>query len=423
MRSIVCMPPQHGKSEMLSHWGPVWALEQAPGLRLGVVSYEADVAAQWGRRVRNTIQSHARELAVRIAPDSDAASRWHSNDPQGLGGMVSAGVGGPLTGRRIDLLIIDDPVKNSAQVRSDTYREQTWEWWVATAQPRLAPGGSAILVMTRWHEDDLAGRLIAGGGWHVISLPALAEDDDPLGRAPGEALWPSQYPADCPKFQEAQRYSLTWNALYQQRPQPAEGAVFARRHFRSWRPCADGEGFMLLGPDGGVDDILGRDAIWIGQTADLAMTTRSSSDWTVVETWGYGSEGQMILLEVDRQRLEVPDQLAHLQAVARRWAPHPGYRWLAVEQKGSGIGVLQEARRRGIRIRALRADADKVTRASALAVAYQQGVVYHRADAPWLPAYEAELLSFPRGAHDDQVDCAAYAAMEMRSVEVPVWIA
>ena len=230
-RYLIQTPPQHGKSLLCAHWGPVWALNLDRRLRICVASYEAHIASGWGRRVRNTITEHADRLNVAIAADSKAKNVWHTDDPNGQGGMITVGMGGALTGRPVDLMIVDDPVKNADVARSLTYRNSHWEWWTHSAQTRLRPGGSVIVIQTRWHEDDLSGRLERDGGWKVVRLPALAEEGDVLGREVGDALWPTEYPADCPKFVEAQKYPRAWSALYQQRPQPSEGSVFRRDHF------------------------------------------------------------------------------------------------------------------------------------------------------------------------------------------------
>src|SRR5690348_3861723 len=197
-RLMVFMPPRHGKSELVSHYFPAWYLGTRPNRRVILTSYEADFAATWGRKVRDVLAEFGPTLyGVRVRDDSSAANRWDLAEH--TGGMVTAGVGGPITGRGADVLIIDDPVKNADDALSATMRERVWEWWRSTAYTRLEPSGAAVLVMTRWHEDDLAGRLLGemeqgGEHWEVLRLPAIAEEeDDALGRHPGEALWPQRF--------------------------------------------------------------------------------------------------------------------------------------------------------------------------------------------------------------------------------------
>ena len=423
VRAIVAMPPRHGKSYMISYWGLVWALEQDPTLRVGVLTYEADFAMSWGRRVRDTIIANQDRLAVNVVRDMAAAQRWSTGE--GEGGMVTAGVGGPLTGRGLDICVIDDPVKNAEQAHSPTYRNHCWEWWTDTVQTRLEPGASVILVMTRWNEDDLAGRLIAEGGWEVISLPAIAEDEDPLGRQPGEALWPERYPADCEKFIEAQKYARPWAALYQQRPAPSEGNIFKRAHFRYARE--EGPLYVLELGDGETRTIV-KAQCWIAQTADTALTAKSESDWCVVSTWAVcpqpmeGRPPDVILIDVAREHLEVPDQWPWMVAQRKRHED-VNYRWWGVETKASGVGLFQVAQRAGMPLRDLKAETDKVTRAMPLAAGYECGRVYHLKPAHWLEVWESELLGFPNGAHDDQVDAAAHFMRQVAEPEATVYFA
>lgn len=239
------MPPRHGKSELASHWFPVWFLNLFPQYNIILTSYEADYAARWGRKVRNTIQEHRSSLRVRISEDSSASNRWETTAG---GGMNTAGVGGPITGKGAHILIIDDPVKNREDAESRSMRERTWEWWQGTARERLepmpqTPFGAVILIMTRWHQDDLAGRLLARRvdskdeekthiPWHEFRLPALAEESDPLGRVVGAPLWPEKYclEALCNIRDEIGPYN--WASEYQQRPIPREGNLFWREMFR-----------------------------------------------------------------------------------------------------------------------------------------------------------------------------------------------
>ena len=195
-RLLVTMPPRHGKSELCSVYLPAWYLGNYPERRIILASYESDFAASWGRRVRDVLEQHGQHLfEVSLRADSAAAYRW---DLDGYtGGMIAVGVGGAATGRGADLFIIDDPVKSPEEAQSQTMSRRIWDWYRGVARTRLEPGGAMLLIMTRWSEDDLAGRLLAdrdGEAWEVLNLPALAEDDDPIGRVPGEALWPERFP-------------------------------------------------------------------------------------------------------------------------------------------------------------------------------------------------------------------------------------
>ncbi len=251
-RIIVTMPPRHGKSEFVSRWLLVWFLELWPRKRIILASYEAGFAAIWGRKTRNAIEANPGALTTRIAQDSSAADRWDTTEG---GGMVTAGVGGSITGRGADLLVLDDAAaKNRAQAGSAAWRDAVWDWWTSTARTRLEPHGTIIHVQTRWNEDDLAGRLLRAdkvNHWKVVNFPAIAEADDVLGRKPGEALWPERYPLEALealRVGPAAVSSRDWAALYQQRPAPEGGELFHREHFRYFRE--DGNDWLLLRPDG-----------------------------------------------------------------------------------------------------------------------------------------------------------------------------
>ena len=226
------MPPGAAKSTFVSTLFPPWYLARHPDHAIIAASHTMELAERFGRRVRNLINEHSSTLDVTLAPDIQAAGQWETTAG---GEYFAAGVLGAITGRRSDLVLIDDPVKSRAEADSETVRERVWEWWKADLLTRLKPGAKIVLVQTRWHEDDLGGRLLAemdagGRRWEVLKLPMEAEQHDPLGRAPGELLWPEWFRPDM--VAEAKRDSRTWSALYQQRPAPAEGTYFERDWLR-----------------------------------------------------------------------------------------------------------------------------------------------------------------------------------------------
>lgn len=214
------MPPRHGKSELVSKWLPAWFLSVFPQRRVILSSYEATFARSWGRKARQCFIDASALTGQLVSDEQTAAADWETT--QG-GGMVTAGVGGPITGRGADLLIIDDPIKNAEEALSETIRNAHWDWWQSTASTRIEPGGCAIVIATRWHPEDLTGRMLLSaeqGDMQVrrLRLPALAEPGDPLGRDEGEALWPARWPTA--KLLERQRATdaYWWQALYQQSP-------------------------------------------------------------------------------------------------------------------------------------------------------------------------------------------------------------
>ncbi len=384
-------------------------------------------------RARNDFGQYAPEIwGLQVQPDVAAMYRWDvldSKAPSGQppGGMIAAGIGGPITGQGAHLAIIDDPFKDAEQANSKVQRDAVWDWYRFVLRTRLMPGGAVVLVLTRWHEDDLAGRLLQAAKddpgadqWTVLNLPALAEDDDPLGRAPDEPLWPEQYSKIVLEATRASVGSYVWAALYQQHPQPAGGGLFKREHFRYFRlqagqtgqavgdpslDSADGDLYMLQRPDG-VHAVKAEDCRRFA-TVDLAASVKESADYTVVAVWAQTPEKDLLLLDLVRVRMEGPDQVPLIRRVYERW--RPGY--LAIERVAYQLALVQAARRDGLPVRELKADRDKVSRALPAAARVEAGAVYFRSGAPWLGVLEDELLAFPTGAHDDQVDVLAYAAL------------
>lgn len=235
---IVDAPPRHGKSELCSKWVPTWFLDLYPERKVILGAYEAGFAQEWGREVRNLIVEHADTLTVRLSKDSKSAKRWKTT--QG-GGMVCAGVGGPITGRGAHLLIVDDPFKNWQDASSKLKRSALMYWWKTTARPRLEPGGIIVIIMTRWNPEDMVGQLLeemehGGEPYHLINFPALAEEGDLLGRPVGEALWRERYNEDDLASLRSGLTSYLFNALFQGHPTPPEGNLFKRDWFRERVP-------------------------------------------------------------------------------------------------------------------------------------------------------------------------------------------
>lgn len=261
---LVSMPPQHGKSFLCSKYLPAWYLGTHPDNRVILTSYEADFAGTWSRRTRDLLEQHGHLFGVQVSKASAAAHRWDLAGREG--GMSAAGVGGPITGRGAHLLIVDDPIKNDDEARSPTFRQNQWDWWQSVASTRLRPGGLMVVVQTRWHRDDLTGRIVEEAKrsgqaqrWRHVLLPALAETDDPLGRKPGEALWPEVYSTEHMERVRATKTAYYWRAMYQQDPQAEGGTEWPDEWFRdpqlwfddwptSWRPRV-----IALDPSKGKD--------------------------------------------------------------------------------------------------------------------------------------------------------------------------
>lgn len=402
-RLLVAMPPRHGKSELVSRFTPAWFLSRWPRRRVALASYEADFARGWGRMARDLLEQHGQRLFdVRVRQDTAAADRWEIAAHGG--GMVTAGIGGALTGRGAELAIVDDPIKNREEADSATRRQAVWDWYSQVLSTRLEPGAAVVIVMTRWHVDDLAGRLLDSADasrWELVELPALADDGDALGREPGVALWPERY--DVPALEEQRRVlgSAAFSALYQQRPVPAEGAIFKRDWIRYYTPRTEG---FDLGGRFEPDSFVRRFA-----TVDLAVSTKTTADWTVIAVWGVTTGKDLLLLDLVRRRLEGPEIVPALRTMYDRWRPAS----IGIEQVAFQLSIVQAAQRAGLPVVSLHPDRDKVSRAMTAAARMEAGAVYLPKDAAWLEEFERELLTFPASRHDDQVDVFAYAAAQV----------
>lgn len=378
VRLVVSTPPRHGKTETLLH-AIAWLLLRQPELTIAYVSYAVEFARSKSRRARLIALS----AGVPLADDAARLEEWRTIAG---GGVLATGVGGPLTGHGVNLLLVDDPVKNRLEAESPTWRERTWEWFNDVAFTRLEPGASAIVVMTRWHEDDLAGRLLKQSAqrWVELRLPALAEEGDPH-RQPGEPLWPDRWPAEKLLEIRAQIGEYSWASLYQGRPRPRGGVLF-RDVVTYQEPPRDGY----------------RLAIGI----DLAYTARTHADYSVAVVLASTAEAAYVL-DVIRGQWEAPEFARRLRGLRERYPSAP----LAAFASGTEKGALQFFRDLGVPVRELPVQADKFVRAQAVAAAWNEGRVRVPERAPWLAAFLDELLSFTgvHDVHDDQVDALASA--------------
>jgi predicted phage terminase large subunit-like protein len=333
------------------------------------------------------------------------------------GGVRGVGKGGGVTGRAVDLGIVDDVIKDRQEADSPALRDHAWKWLESAVFPRAR---RLIKIATRWHHDDPIGRLEAkqrrgevGEPWTFVNIPALALENDPLGRKPGEPLWPGNPlchgDADWYRKKQLEVGPYVWSALYQGQPTPVEGAMFRRGWFRYYEHEADGRAKV---PGHGERDVW---AMRRFATVDLAASTRTTADYTVVAMWAYDHATRLLLLvDLVRDRVEGPDLVPLLERVRDQWRLPVVF----VERMGFQLTVIQAARRAGVPVRELRPDADKVSRALPLTAALEAGRVFFRASAQWLPALESELLTFPAGEHDDQVDALAYGVKVADSFRV-----
>jgi predicted phage terminase large subunit-like protein len=315
--------------------------------------------------------------------------------------MSTAGIGGPITGKGGDLVIIDDPVKNYAEAVSTTLSRAQWNWYQTTLRTRLEPGAKILLVMTRWAETDLSGRLEESDEpWTDVRLPALAEEDDPLGREPGEALWPARYDVEALAKTRDALSGSHWASLYQGRPTPLDGDVFRKDWFTYWS-WSDGGMVTDNGPVELTETFM---------TVDLAISTKQSADPTVMAVWGADDNDRLFLLALERKRIPGPSQVRLLQKLDAEWNPH----LILIEDVAYQRSFIQHTAQKGMPVKGVRPDGNKLARSIPAADMFETGQLYLPISAKWLDMAEQELLAFPNGRHDDIVDVISYAAQHIQ---------
>lgn len=390
-RLAVFMPPRHGKSQLCSRYFPAWFFGTHPEKRIIQAGYGNSFAATWGRHTRNAIDE-ARKLGifgVQVDPAKSSADEWEIAGHEG--GMFCVGIGGGVTGRGADLLTIDDPVKSREEADSFTYREKTWEWYTDDLYTRLHPGARVLLVATRWHYDDLPGRILAHDAgreaWTVINLPAIAEEDDLLGRAPGAALWPQRYDLAALEDARATLGSYGFAALYQQRPSPREGGMF-KRHWFEIVDAAPAVGDKARG--------------W-----DLAGT-EDGGDWTV-GVRGV-KNGRFYIDDVRREQLS-PAGVRDLVRVTAQQDGLEVKQSLPQDPGQAGKAQVQEFARllTGLRVHTSQETGPKHLRAEAFAAQCEAGNVA-LVRGPWNEAFIDEFCHFNpdvKDQVDDQIDATS----------------
>jgi predicted phage terminase large subunit-like protein len=400
---VVPQPVRHGKTELCSRWTPSWFVIKHRQ-RVLLASYQDDFAASHGRRVREIVGEVGPAYGVHIDTSSRAAFRWELRGYEG--GMNTAGAGGPIIGKGGNLLIVDDPQKQE-DAYSALLRDRVWEWWQGTFLTRREPRAKVLLIMSRWHADDLIGRLHeVDGGMRVreVRFPALAEEDDPLGREPGEALCPERFDEVALRNRQLDVGSRVFSAQYQQRPLPESGGIFKRETFRYWRRARSG--YQIN------EQLVDPEECTRFATMDLAFTRTKRADYTVIATWAVAPTkplSSLLLLDLVRVRVESAEHARLILECKAKWSPA----WVGVERQHAAYALLVEAQRAGAVVRELRPDKNKAARAEVAVALLEQGRIFFPKGAPWLDDFENELCEFDLGAHDDQVDVLAYAAREL----------
>lgn len=422
-RLIMSMPPQEGKSERTTHYGVLWYLLRNPDLRVVIVSYSQAIAERMSYLIRQDLEAFngtdgTVELGLPLRKDNRAVRAWNLAAPH-QGGVYSIGLGGSLTGRPVDLMVIDDPVKDYQAADSLIRSELAWQWWMAVARTRLAPGAPVILVLTRWHENDLAGRLLTKQAedehsandhydrWHVINIPAQADhrpelhETDILGRQPGEymlsargrtqAQWEATRAATTPRI---------WSALYQGHPTPDMGDILRRDWWRYYETPV-----WQTRPDGTYRTVGKGQLI---QSWDMTFKDTKGADFVVGQIWLRRGTDAYLLDQV-RARLSFSDTLHAVRALTAKW---PQARTKLVEDKANGTAVIDSLRSEIGGIIPVTPHESKEARAAAVSPFVEAGNVLLPAKP--IALFDTDLLVdeatvFPNGAHDDQVDALSQA--------------
>jgi predicted phage terminase large subunit-like protein len=384
-RLAIFMPPGSAKSTYASVLFPPWLMANLEGANVLAASHTTELAEKWGRRVRNLISEHSLVLGVELSADSQAAGRWSL---AGGSEYYAAGVGTGIAGFRAKLGVIDDPIRSRQDADSELIRDRTWDWYINDFRTRLVPGAREVLIQTRWHEDDLAGRALNHLHWETINLPAIAEENDPLGRSIGDPLWDDAYGYG-QQLVELRKTTpaRTWSALYQQRPAPEEGDFFRSDWLRPYELYPPRETMRVYGG------------------SDYAVTA-DGGDYTVHVVVGLDPAGRMFLLDLWRKQASSEEWVEAFCDLVLRWKP---LGW--AEEQGqirAGVGpyldrVARERRAYVVRD-AFPTRGDKAVRAQSIRGRMGSLGLYVPDRAPWYPAFRSELLSFPAGKHDDQVD-------------------
>ena len=398
-RLIINLGPRHTKSFFASYLFPSWFLGQHPGKKVIQASNTADLAVGFGRQVRNLVGSE--EYAkifpdVSLRQDSKAAGRWATNQN---GEYYAIGVGGTMTGKGADLLIIDDPhSEGEAALGDPTVYEKTYEWYTSGPRQRLQPGGAIVIVMTRWAKNDLTGKILKDAAelgrldeWEVIELPAIMPSGNPL--------WPEFWSLDELSALRDELPPAKWNAQYQQNPTSEEGAIVKREWWNIWdRDDPPNCQFLI-------------------QSWDTAFTKNERSDYSACTTWGVfhlnedENDVNVILLDAFQKRMEFPELKEKAYAHYKEWEPDA----FVVEAKAAGAPLIFELRQMGIVVSEYTPSRgnDKFVRINSVSDLFRSGKVW-APDTRWAREVVENMAAFPNGEHDDLTDSAVQALIRFR---------
>jgi predicted phage terminase large subunit-like protein len=418
-RLMITMPPRHGKSMQASQYWPAWHLGNHPEHEFINTSYAQSLQMDFSRKIQELVKSPDYHLLfgnLGVTKKNEAIERWsifdYDNDKRTGGGILAAGVGGPITGRGAHVLLIDDPVKNREEAESEIVREGAKAWYSSTAYTRLAPGAGVLVIQTRWHDDDLSGWLLSemqgaekelqetgewpedADHWRVIDFPAIATRNEKYRRK-GEALHPERYPLAALKKIKRTLAPRDWAALYQQNPQVEEGAYFQKKYLRTYKPT---KGFHA--------------DLDIFVAGDLAISKAEHADWTVFYVAGLDKDGNVYFLDEFRGKWDAAEIIDIMFEIHRKWKPKA----FGLEKGQISLTLDKFLQRRkdeeglfDLHVEELPpGKADKELRARTIQGLMALGKVYWPEGALWVDEAWNELLRFPAGVKDDRVDAAAW---------------
>lgn len=389
-RIILSMPPRHGKSELVTKYTTTWCLEQFPHWNTILATYGAELSTDFGRAVRDIINENPDLLNVRIRKDAAKVGNWKTEEG---GGMAAVGVGGSITGRGANVFLIDDFIKDIKEAMSKANRDAIYDWFRTVATTRLEPGATMIIIATRWHYDDLIGRIVRynpGGRWKNIKIPAIAEPNDPLGRAVGEPLFPERYSLEALQAIKEDLGSFFFNAMYQQNPKSTEDSMTNPE----WLKFTD-----VMPNLANLETC----RVW-----DLAAT-EAAGDWTVGAHMGYErNRNTTFLLNIVRRQLS-PMQVEDL---VRQTAISDGTKtkvYIEQEPGASGKALVEHFKNNVLPefdVEAVPSGISKIEKAQPFLASCESGRFYCL-NAPWNEAFVDEFTYFPSGDHDDQIDAVS----------------
>jgi predicted phage terminase large subunit-like protein len=414
---LINVPPRHMKSILVSVFWMTWSWIKKPSLRWIYTSYDGALSVRDSLKCRRIIQSSWYQQRwgdnFSLAEDQNLKTRFE-NDKTGY--RIATSVTAGSTGKGGDIIIADDP-HNVQESRSDVKREGALIWWDEIMSTRLndPKTGARVIIMQRIHENDLSGHVLEQGGYEHLCLPAEYEPDrkcitsigfeDPR-KEPGELLWPTRFGIKEIEDKKRELGSYAYAGQMQQNPQPAGGGMFKQSYFKYYK---EEKGSFILYVDDKKKKRVPKSKCKFFQTIDTALKDKEVNDYTVIGTWGLTPDNELLLYNIYRDRIEVPDQWPTIKKYRTKY--ENGLLFQSVEDKASGTGIIQTARREGKPLKKLKADTDKVSRAFDISLMYENGMVYHLLNASWLTDFEDELTKFPKGKYDDQVDVSSYAGI------------